>query len=162
MKYTIKKGNHYSNFNLPKLIFSDTLKFKCSFDKNCLYEFINKDSGDLSKLVGLSDNYIHMKDSIRIGWRNMDNSNVIELHVFAHVDSKMISTYLCSVEPNTEFIGSILIYENVYMVDVTYKNTTYSKTIARTSKFPNIRYMLKPYFGGDNTAPHDMTINIDF
>jgi hypothetical protein len=160
MKHTIKEGHHYERFKLPRIIFNDVIRFKATFDENCLYPQINKDSQDLNKLVGFSDDFSHMKNSIRVGWRCLNGID-IELYAYAHVNSKIISTYLCSVKVNKEFTGTILIYDNVYMVDVIIDNIMSSKTIARTSTFPNIRYKLNPYFGGNNVAPHDITLSLE-
>lgn len=162
MIFKIKKGNHFSNFNLFSFIFliKDQLNFKCTFDENCIYPNINKDSYDLNKLIGLSDNWTHMNDSVRIGWRCVNNKN-IELHLFTHVNGKIISDYIATVNPNEEFIGHLYIIDNVYCADIIINNKRYSKCLTRESNWKFLRYLLKPYFGGNNKAPNDMKIKIN-
>lgn len=163
MKFQIKKGNHFSNFNLSffKIFFiKDSINFKCKFDENCVYPHINKDTYDLNKLIGLSDNWSHMDDSVRIGWRCIDGKT-IELHLFCHVNGKIDSEYITSVNPNEEFIGHLFIIDNVYCADII-KNTNIrtSRCLSRKSNWRFFRYLLKPYFGGNNKAPKTMNINI--
>lgn len=159
MKFLIKKGKHFEKKPFFKLTFKDELRFTASFDKNCLYSQINTDSQDLNKLIGLSDNYSHMKDSARIGWRCMNN-NTIELWSYIHCEGKLDMKYLVNIEPNETFNGSIIMFENVYLIDVTIKGKMTSQSFNRTSKWNFIRYILKPYFGGNNKAPHDMNIQV--
>lgn len=161
MKFTIKKNKHFANFNLFsfRLFIKDQIKFKCTFDENCIYPHINKDTYDLNKLIGLSDNWSHMDDSVRIGWRCI-NGKDIELHLFCHVNGKMDSEYITTVNVNQEFSGQIFIIDNVYCADIMVNGKTYSRCLSRKSGWWFLRYMLKPYFGGNNKASNTMKIEI--
>lgn len=160
MNFLIKKDKHYDSNLFFKLTTKHSLRFECTFNENCLYEFINKDSGDINKLVGFSDDFTHLKNSVRIGWRCIDNKT-IELHLFCHVDGIEKSVLITSVKPNETFYGMILVYDNMYFADIELTNKTFSKTIKRESKWNiPLRYLLKPYFGGDNKAPHNMDIDL--
>ncbi len=161
MKFSIKKGKHFSNRFKFGLSFNKKLMFAAKFNPNCLYSIEGADGQDINKLYGLSDDWDHMKNSIRIGWRCLDNKE-IELFYFAHLDGQMKYEKIISVKPNEVFYVKILILDKKYSVDVRYNNKNYSKDIKRVSKWNLLpRYYLKFYFGGNEVAPHNMSVEIN-
>jgi hypothetical protein len=159
MIFKIKKGHHFANFHIG-LTFKDVLNFTAVFDDNCVYPYLNKDTNDLNKLYGFSDDWYHMKNSIRIGWRCIDGKT-IELWGFIHNNGVESWKYICTVLPNEVIKCQILIYDNQYLLMVYNGTKSYSITMPRTSNWKFLRYTLHPYFGGNNVAPNDMIITIE-
>lgn len=162
-KFSIKQEKHYSNFHFD-FTTKKELDFTVIFKENCLYEIDknNTNSYDINKLFGLSDDYYHMKNSLRIGW-TCENGKNIKLYSFIHNDYKFKSELLCTIKPEEEIKIKLLIYNNQYGILIFYNDEIIYKKYRRTSKW-NIpfRYILKPYFGGNLVAPKDLDILIDY
>ena len=162
-KFSIKQEKHYSNFHFD-FTTKKELDFTVIFKENCLYSIDknNLDLYDINKLFGLSDDYNHMKNSLRIGWNCEDNEN-IKLYSFIHNDYKFKSELLCTIKPEEEIKIKLLIYNNQYGILIFYNDEIIYKKYRRTSKW-NIpfRYILKPYFGGNLVAPKDLDFLIDY
>lgn len=154
--YTIKEGKHRSTIGLRSQT-SDNLLFECKFDESAVYE--SKDpvnQYDINKLYGFSDcNSHHQKNSARFGWRYVNGE--IEIHAYVYNDGVRVSKYITSVQPNERHLYHLLIEKDSYRfsVDMT------SIHMPRTNKCEKgLYYKLFPYFGGDESAPHDIKILI--
>jgi hypothetical protein len=161
--FSIKQGKHYSNFYFDFTIKKE-IDFTVIFKENCLYPIDknNENSYDINKLFGLSDDYTHMKNSLRIGWTCENNKN-IKLFSFIHNNYQFNSELLCTVNPEEEIKIKLIIYDKEYGILVYYKDKIIYNKYKRTSNW-NIpfRYILKPYFGGNLVAPKDLDILIDY
>ena len=157
MKFQIFKDKHYSDQFLYKSInflnLSSILTFKVNFDKSCIYNLNSPDQLDINKLFGFSNGFNHHKYSARFGW----NSENDKINIFSYVydngkrKSNPISTIECGkyykmaiVDDNTNWIFSI---------------DNYFTMVPKSEKF-KIGYKLWPYFGGNITSPHDMSIEL--
>jgi hypothetical protein len=152
VEYRIKEGCHRSKW-FPKITSGDLLIGSFSFIGDPSYD-IGAKQKDTNKLIGLSDNYHHHKDSIRIGWRCLNSR--IEIMAICYSNSKRTIEHITYVDPNEiiKFIVSIEKDKYVIMVgDVLY-------THKRTSKWRFLRYYLFPFFGGNTKAPKDFKIII--
>lgn len=154
--YTIPQGEHYSD-NSKLLMLSDIseLKFIVVFDSSAKYtSAFPENQLDINKLYGFSDNNTqHHENSARIGWRWNEN----ELQLFAYIYNNSVRSfqYIKSVPINDEINCSIKIEANKYIFAV--DGTTIE--MPRFSTSPN-GYKLYPYFGGDEVAPHKISIRI--
>lgn len=157
--YTIKKGNHSANGINVGIVFKDTIKFEAMFDTNCLYNFDNVDKYDINKLYGLSTALHHHIQSARFGWRCLDGKN-IEIHKYSYDNSHRIlcETLLGTVKPNEVFICELKVTNNSYIYTCTTSNNKITYVEKLTKKPNRIKYRLYPYFGGNQTSPHDMDI----
>ena len=110
----------------------------------------------LKKLYGLSDcNDNHTKTSMRLGWRWLNDS--LEIHWFKHTNENFSFAKISTINLNTIVNFSITFDENYYHVSVDIDTVT----IDRPCNSQSIRkYYLWPYFGGNETAPHDIKIKI--
>lgn len=160
-KYTIKKGKHYSGFNFG-FTFKNSISFCCMFSENCLYKPLpHPDTLDINKLCGFSTTIFHHKQSGRIGWRCVDESGEIELVTYSYNSGKReISDQqvIARVEPNKLFTVYIEDFETHYLYTVTYKGKSYTNSDKKTYDWLPFKYLLYPYFGGNNPAPHNMNI----
>jgi hypothetical protein len=131
------------------------MKFIVKFDSSALYQSQDPaNQYDINKLYGFSDNGgDHHQYSARIGWRWSDGA----LRLFAYVYNAGI---VASQEITTAAIGqeihcSIKATANAYEFVINETAMSLPRS-ASTSKAKG--YQLYPYFGGDETAPHEVRI----
>lgn len=156
--YNIFKGqqfcdkNSYTSTNLTKL------KFKVLFDNSAIYQTTNPtNQADINKLYGFSDNNVpHHEFSARFGWRWFNN----QLEIFTYVYNNGTVSYK---KVGNATIGKTELY-TIEIVDGSYVfsfedqvQTMYRASTTATA----IGYKLYPYFGGDETAPHNIKIEIE-
>jgi hypothetical protein len=153
--YTIKKDHHRSGYRYHTSR-SDLIKFKVIFNESAIYttkDPINQ--ADVNKLYGVSDcGENHMQYSIRFGWRYYNDS--LQLLWFKHQHSKFTFGLIKEIDTNQSYNCSIEIKDDSYVLGVDGDYISTDRTCPHNYK----RYMLYPYFGGDETAPHDITIRI--
>jgi hypothetical protein len=159
--YTIKKGKHSSGFHFG-FTFKKNVSFDVCFSNNCLYKpFPLPDTKDINKLCGVSTTLFHHKQSGRIGWRCVDESGKIELVTYSYDSWKRdISDQqvLCKVKPNIWFNVKIEDFETHYQYTVNYLGKSYINNDHKKYDWLPIKYLLYPYFGGNNVVPHEMHI----
>ncbi|WP_421871169.1 hypothetical protein [Marinoscillum sp.] len=154
--YTIPKGKHYSSYK-AEFLQSDILRFEVAFDESAIYTTETEENQwDTNKLLGFADcNSHHHENSVRFGWRWLDGK--IDILAYCYVNGERIIEQIGSTQPN---------HTNSYeirLTDTEYQLTMDDKTISIARSKPcdtGSYYMLFPYFGGDETAPHDITISI--
>ena len=153
--YTIKCGKHKSR-SAVKFTKSNTLSFQVIFDESAQYTTTDPDNQyDVNKLYGLSDcGDLHQESSIRIGWRWLNDE--LELLWFRHDDNFEFEK-IKSVELNEVIDCEISFNDWQYDIIIDDTLVTIDRPCRRSK---NIKYYLWPYFGGDETAPHDIKIKI--
>jgi hypothetical protein len=165
--YTIKKGDHYSNASIFERIFSIGWKVKQTvyhfkFHPECWWSPArNSDDYDLNKLCGIGFGTDHQKNSARLAW--VPDFNVpgkIDIHgyIYDEQSSGHISKYIASVQTGVVCDGVITSNPGAYSIAV---NGT-AVTMPNNNKDPNLCFKLFPYFGGNNTAPCDMGVEVGF
>jgi len=85
--FTIKEGKHRSTYALNYS--KDTVfGWNIEFDSSAIYKTVDSlNQYDINKLIGWSDcGTDHMENSIRFGWRWLDDS--LEIHWFKHEHGK--------------------------------------------------------------------------
>ena len=132
--YKIKKGKHRSGFYFRPAFFrkGKTYKYKVIFDDSCIYTLPGMDQLDINKLKGISEELNHHKNSERLGWRAYPEKEEIELFSYRYDDSIRSHVKLGTVKPREEIEFYFTIKESF------------------------LGYHLFPFFGGNQTAPHDM------
>jgi len=155
--YTIKKCHHKSTYAY-KTTKNESIRFKAIFNESAIYS--TKDSLnqlDINKLYGVSDcGCNHMDYSIRFGWRWIDDN--LEIHWFRHSNGDFTFDKITNAIIDQPQDYSIEIQEDQYILCV----DGVCDTVARVgcSSVDYRRYYLYPYFGGQEKAPHDITIKI--
>lgn len=154
--YLIKAGEHYSNNNY-EAVSGNELAFEVIFDSTCIYTTKStENASDINKLYGFSDcNTHHQVNSARVGW--LWNGTAIELYGYCYADSNRISKLLGTAEINEVLKLSIAVSVSGYAF--TYNDST-TNILRHCSDSVFTGYRLYPYFGGDETAPHDIHIQI--
>ncbi len=154
--YIIPEGNHYSVYRAEALQ-SPYLQFWAIFDSSAIYQSaIPENQWDINKLFGFSDcNTPHHENSARFGWRWLDNT--LEIFAYCYVNGERIS----------EKIGNATLLESQYYE--IYLNADayvfrFQDQLVSIPRAPTcdagVYYMLHPYFGGDEFAPHTIRIQI--
>ncbi len=157
--FLIKKGSHYSTHAI-EMLESDVLSFTAEFDESAIYTTRDPiQQFSTNKLMGFSDcNCHHHENSARFGWQWLDGQ--LEIWAYTYVYGENIEA----------FVGVVPINEpKEYYIQIT--DETY---IFKLEGFPAVEmergkkcdigvyYMLWPYFGGQETAPHDISIKVVF
>jgi hypothetical protein len=154
-EYIIKKGNHFANRNDVKTVQLNKLSFMVLFDSSCIYSTAkHSNAGDINKLYGFSDcNTQHHVNSARFGW--LWNGEALEIHAYCYNNGKRESRLLGTVPVGKPVNMSITIQGSTYLFEMNGSRETMQRNCSA-----NIAegYQLYPYFGGDETAPHEIRI----
>jgi hypothetical protein len=155
--FTIDSGAHFCNDNSFVLRSLSELTFTVKFDSSAIYTTADPNNqDDINKLYGFSDNNEqHHLYSARIGWRWSNNA----LRLFGYVYNAGVKEdkELSTVSIGKENKCSIKINTNSYVFSI----NGITDSLPRKSLTPKAEgYQLYPYFGGDETAPHKIFIQI--
>lgn len=153
--YTIKKGEHDSGS--PIILTSVArIRFDATFDTSAIYRTQNEaNQGDINKLYGVADcRTDHHTNSARFGWRWYNDQ--LEIHAYTYQNKVRQSKLVGVVELNKTYTYDLKLEEHKYVFSL--NGTTV--TLPRHCSGPAEGYQLYPYFGGDEVAPHDITIAI--
>ena len=153
--FTIKEGRHRSTYALRYS--KDTVfSWNIMFDSSAIYKCVDSvNQYDVNKLIGWSDcGDNHMDNSIRFGWRWLNDS--LEIHWFKHEHGEFSFDLIKRVSICEEHYYELTIstWDYKLSVDGTYVH------VPKNCPDEYRRYQLYPYFGGDEPAPHDITIKI--
>ena len=152
--YTIRAGQHSSDKNFLKSVRTSEMKFMAKFNSSAIYTTILPENQyDINKLWGFSEGFNHQYNSARIGWGWSDGA--LRLYGYVYALGVRYSQEITSVVIGTDITCSIRLSGNSYIFTV----NGISKTLPRgPSSTQASGYQLYPYFGGDETAPHTITI----
>lgn len=158
IRYNIYKGKQYCDRNIYVPLNVSRLAFKVKFDSSAIYKTQKAENQeDINKLFGFSDNHtMHHDFSARFGWRWSNDS----LRLFAYVYNRGVMTFkeMGPVEIGKENNCAITVSGNKYLFELNGIETK----MPRESTTENAEgYQLYPYFGGDESAPHDISIWIE-
>jgi hypothetical protein len=152
VRFTIKKGEHYSRPRRIEYLRTNNLKFDARFENYpCEADQVNK-------LLGFSDcNDQHHENSARFGFYPKDGKIQIWWYVYYNGERQY------------GYMGDAIVGEwNSYRIDL--DSSVYrfhfqqvTKEVPRQNKCTKgFYYMLWPYFGGSETCTHDIFITIKF
>ena len=163
MKFLIKKDKHYSEQYLYKFVnilnTNRFLKYQVLFDNTCKYEIPKEDQEDINKLFGYTLGFNHHKDSARFGWFYQDKT--IHLHAYVYDNGVRKSKLIKNLDLNTQYVLTLVDEGNNWLFSVDDGwSVIGSVKIPKSCEF-KYGYKLWPYFGGNNTAPHDITIQMN-
>jgi hypothetical protein len=125
------------------------------FDNTAVYQAADPENQyDINKLYGFSDNGgLHQQYSARFGWRWSDGALRLFAYVYNH--GEVLSEEITTVTIGTEALCAIKVTASQYLF---YCNEII-KPMPRKSKTGKGKgYLLYPYFGGNEPAPHDVAI----
>lgn len=156
--YIIKKGEHWSTYKQSSL-HTETLNFSVIFDETAIYQCKTEENQyDTNKLLGFSGcNSFHHDNSARFGWRWVDDQ--LNISAYCYIDGERIVKPIGSVPLNEPVNYKLTATKEKYIFEL----EGFDKMEIKRGGDCNIGlyYMLYPYFGGDETAPHDINIKIN-
>ena len=155
IKYTIVSGQQYSDQSSYKAVETNEMKFVVRFDSTAIYQTKSAENQyDINKLYGFSDNNSdHHQYSARFGWRW--SGNALRLFAYIYNAGAVSSKELAIVDIGKEINCSIQVTSSSYLFTV----NGITERMPRMASTPKGKgYQLYPYFGGDEAAPHDITI----
>ncbi len=155
INYIIKSGVHETT-NPLKGLQTNSLKFEVKFDASAIYQTKDQSNqADINKLYGMSDcSTFHHQNSARFGWRWYNNR--LELHAYSYKDGVNTSTFITAIDLNKTYTCELVLSGNKYIYKVGERTVEH----ARGCDGEGMGYQLYPYFGGDETAPHEINIKI--
>lgn len=155
--YSIKQGQHYSDQKSYKAVALSGLNFIVKFDSSAIYKTGKEENQyDINKLYGFSDNNAdHHQYSARIGWAW--NKNALRLYAYVYNEGIVSKSEIGIVAIGTETHCSIKVAGDFYIFSMNEAQLSVPRKSA--TSLAN-GYMLYPYFGGDEPAPHDVNIRI--
>jgi hypothetical protein len=158
----IRKGTH-SPFRLPRLLFGTRkLAYSVKFTDSCRYD-IGSDQTDINKLFGIGYFPHHHRNSVRFGWvYNPSKYQTMEIWAYWYDKGERKYEFMCDVPINsvayyeiaTEYVKEWGWY---FRLKVIFDRDVIGKAVV-TIKPQSVGYLLRPYFGGNQTAPHNMEI----
>lgn len=155
--YTIRKGNHFAEGTSFREIHRPELRFQVVFDSSAMYKNIKPENQhDVNKLYGFSDcGSHHHENSARFGW--LWNGRSVEIHAYWYNDSVRHNQFLDTVSLEQAIELSLKVLPGYYRFEIKNKIHLFPRHCNSNSIEG---YRLYPYFGGDETAPHDIRIGI--
>jgi hypothetical protein len=130
--------------------------FTARFNSSAIYTTIDPvNQYDINKLWGFSEGFNHQYNSARIGWSY--NTSALRLYAYVYNKGVRYSKEITSVSLNTDISCSIKLSGNTYIFSVNGVVVTMPRALSTTKASG---YQLYPYFGGDETAPQDITIDL--
>lgn len=156
-EYFIGKGQHYSAQSAQIVLNTPGIKCDVIFDSSAIYQNIEINNQlDVNKLIGFSDcGAGHHENSARLGW-NWNGSQIV-IYAYAYSGTQRIILPIDSVKIGTAFHCSVEAIEGNYHFTVADKKVTIQRFC---NSYSGSFFKLFPYFGGDETAPHDIRIYI--
>ena len=154
MVATIRKGKH-TFFKIPRFTFSKKIDFTFRLVGDFSYTAdLPENQKDTNKIFGISDSFHHRRDSIRIGFRYLQGN--LELMAYYYNNGVRKSEKIQNIETDKEYTIKMEISDNLYLLEVDSNKHEFT----RTSEWCFVRYLLYPYFGGQEKAKKDLTFEI--
>ena len=154
--YTIRQGQHYCDQNSIKAVTTSEMKFMAKFDNSAIYQTILPENQyDINKLWGFSEGFDNQYNSARIGW----SWNEGALRLYAYSYNRGVRQYqeITPVTIGSEISCSIKIWGDAYIYTVNGVVVTQPRGLSTAQASGFQQY---PYFGGDETAPHTISIQL--
>lgn len=155
--YLIPAGAHSAEGINAAAQGAPELRFAAIFDDSAVYETIDpRNQGDINKLYGFSDcGSHHHTNSARFGWRWFEGA--LQIFAYTYADGERAWAYLGDATIGEQADYALTVDGAAYVF-------TFGGVTARLPRGcagdGGVKYRLYPYFGGDEVAPHDITIRI--
>jgi hypothetical protein len=155
VRYTIPKGQQFCDQSGYRAVETSEMKFIVRFDSSAIYQTLSRENQyDINKLFGFSDNNAdHHQYSARFGWRWSEGA--LRLFAYVYNEGSVTSSELTTVAIGTETACSIRVIPGHYIFTV---NDVKQDLPRKATTVKGKGYQLYPYFGGDETAPHEIRI----
>jgi hypothetical protein len=154
--FTIRQGQHYCDQNGLRSVKTAEMKFIVKFDNSAIYQSVLPENQyDINKLWGFTEGINNQYNSARVGWSW--NNNALRLYGYVYAKGVRYYQEITPVTIGTEITCSIKLTGNTYLFTVNGVSVSLPRGL---STLQASGYQQYPYFGGDETAPHLITIMI--
>jgi len=154
--FTIRQGQHYCDQHGLKSIRTSEMKFIVKFDKSAIYQtVVPENQYDINKLWGFTEGINNQYNSARIGWSW--NQDALRLYGYVHANGVRHYQEITTVAVGTDITCSIKLAGKTYLFTVNGVSIRLPRGLSTEQASGFQQY---PYFGGDETAPHLITIMI--
>ena len=155
--FTINQGMHDS-FTAIEKFSSTNIRFYVKFDSTAKYSTVDTlNQTDINKLYGFADcGDLPHTNSARFGWSFKDDT--LKIFSYCYSQGERMSEFLQKIEIDSTYKFQIIIIHNEYVFKIDDKEVG---RMPRGCNSTEKKSYLYPYFGGDETAPHDINIYID-
>lgn len=156
-EYVIRKGNNLCENNSYPSFKGKGMNFSVIFDSSAVYRTSEASNQmDINKLYGYSDGGTHhQENSARFGWRW--NGKALDILAYCYVNGIRKSAFIGTAAIGQPGNYSLSIGQNAYVFVFNEKKVMIER-FCTTDIFDG--YVLLPYFGGDEPAPHDIRIHM--
>lgn len=168
LHFTIKNNRHYSNNWIWKSLSSfwarkKRFSYNVVFHRNCKYILNSEDQEDINKLYGVCFGLNPHNNSMRFGWNYSIELDKINLYSYCYINGKREYKFLCSVDVDKEYTLCIhtLSKEKALFTVICSETSKIAQRFIVINKTKNWGVNLWPYFGGNNAAPHNITISLE-
>lgn len=160
MEYSVEPYKHYFKPFAFGLYVKKHFKWTVCFDESCRYDLKDDDQYDINKLVGVGYLWHHHNNSARFGWNYNLSTGKINLWAYCYDKKKRAWESLGEVEIGKSCRLILQVNKEEYLFQVIENNTEEPVGFARIPKTHNqfLGYRLGTYFGGNKTAPHEMSV----
>lgn len=169
---TIRKNTH-SPLRMPRLLLGqDTVMCRAALTDSCRYTLPPEDQPDINKLFGIG--YLnclpiksgkpvppHRCNSVRVGWSYDPATDSFPLSAYWYSEGKRHSHHMCSAVAGESFQVEIKRKGREHLISIWTGLPSGPSRMSVEVRPSWLAYMLRPYFGGNRKAPHDMEIRID-
>lgn len=165
MTFTFHKGKHrakplYWLRWWPILWGSAPVVRKIRFSFDSRYNLGDVDQLDINKLFGVAHGWIH-RHSARFGGHYDLAKKQWVLHMYVHRGDELVKTQLCTVPNNHWYTCEIIPRKGEYMFRVVNENKdVIALEFCSRKKGWWLALLLGPYFGGNEKAPNQFTIEM--
>ena len=137
------------------------LRYTVIFTGDVPYSTANAgNQSDWNKLMGISCDRIH-HNSIRLGWAWNPKTNSVDLGFYGYIQGARYMPYLTSVPLNTPVQIEIRYNNNGETVIANGVRHDENRSLGLGKFFPSPSWIMHTaYFGGDETAPHDIDVQV--
>lgn len=165
--YVIDSGASYSVDSMKIVLMNgiSDMRFKFKFDSSAIYTTSDPiNQGDVNKLYGFADGVSfttlytippHHINSARMGWAWYQNA--LRIYGYCYNDSIRVFKELQPIAIGKSYTAGIRLLKGGYEFTIDNKKDTMFRSVNTETI---IGYKLFPYFGGTETAPHKVTIQI--
>ncbi len=155
-KYVIRQGEQHAVMSFRETAVN-TLQFKVLFDSSAIYQTLDPENqGDINKLYGVSDcGSYHHTNSARFGWRWYEGQ--LQIWAYTYMNGQRKPSFVDTVALNKFYTYEIQFSDDKYTFLLNDKKVELPRSCSGTAT----GYKLFPYFGGDEKAPHEISIWIE-
>lgn len=157
-KRTIYKGLHYAFPPILGASFKNTFAWRVNFNNSAIYNLQNENQWDINKLIGIRLHpFSNHTTSFRFGWLYNINTQKIDIYAYYYIKGNRNYELLTSISVNEDLWLKIECLEKGG-VKLTANNISWSN-IGESLTY-RLKYFSGFYFGGNEVAPHTISVNI--